>query len=110
MEIRYFWIADQVKRRIYKVQWYPGQENLADYLTKHFEAWHHIAVRPWYLHMENSPRLLPRANAPSYMKGCAGTIPNGYVKTIPLPRVECAQYATRTQYARTHNKRDARNV
>ena len=55
MEMIYFWIVDQVDRKIYKVQWYPGQENLADYLTKHFESWHHIEVRPWYLHMENSP-------------------------------------------------------
>ena len=87
MEIIYLWISDQVNRQKYKVQWHPGQENLADYLTKHFEAWHHIAVRPWYLHMENSPRVLPQANAPSYMKDNAGTLPNGYVKTIPRPRI-----------------------
>ena len=46
MEMRYFWITDQVDRKIYKVQWHPGQENLADYLTTHFESWHHITVIP----------------------------------------------------------------
>eukprot|EP00804_Cyclotella_cryptica_P025479 CCRYP_011977-RD/>CCRYP_011977-RD protein AED:0.47 eAED:0.47 QI:0/-1/0/1/-1/0/1/0/66 len=54
MEMRFFWVADQVNRRHLQVRWQPGQENLADYFTKHFEARHHIAVRPWYLHTKDS--------------------------------------------------------
>jgi hypothetical protein len=44
MEMRFFWIGDQVKRQFFKVYWHPGQENLADYFTKHFDAKHHQAV------------------------------------------------------------------
>ena len=30
IDMRYFWIADQVKLRFFDVQWHPGQENRAD--------------------------------------------------------------------------------
>eukprot|EP00804_Cyclotella_cryptica_P011876 CCRYP_004378-RA/>CCRYP_004378-RA protein AED:0.44 eAED:0.39 QI:0/0/0/1/1/1/2/0/442 len=87
MEMRFFWVADQVNRRHFQVRWHPGQENLADYFTKHFEARHHISVRPWYLHTKDSPQFLPRAAAPSSLRGCVGTLPNGYMRTSPLPRI-----------------------
>jgi hypothetical protein len=45
MEMRFFWIGDQVKRQFFKVYWHPGQENFAGYFTKHFDAKHHQAVR-----------------------------------------------------------------
>ena len=61
MEMRFFWITDQVKMGNFDVQWHPGQENRDDYYTKHFDGKHHQAVRPWYLHEKNSPRELPRA-------------------------------------------------
>ena len=88
MEMRFFWITDQVKLGNFDVQWHPGQENLADYFTKHFDAKHHQEVRAWYLHMYNSPRFLPRAAAPSTLKGCVGTLPNGYIRSAPLPRIQ----------------------
>lgn len=85
--MRFFWVSDQVKRGLFDVRWHPGQENLADYFTKHFETTHHIAVRPWYLHTKNSPTVLPRASAPKTLRGCVGTLPDGYVRTTPLPRL-----------------------
>jgi hypothetical protein len=87
MEMRFFWIGDQVKRQFFDVQWHPGQENLADYFTKHFDAKHHQAVRQWYLYAPGAPRRLPRAAAPSTLRGCVGTLPNGYVRSSPLPRI-----------------------
>eukprot|EP00804_Cyclotella_cryptica_P020493 CCRYP_019412-RA/>CCRYP_019412-RA protein AED:0.05 eAED:-0.04 QI:0/0/0/1/0/0.5/2/0/1372 len=87
MEMRFFWVTDQVQQRYFDVRWQPGQENLADYFTKHFESRHHVHVRPWYLHTSTSPTLLPRANAPSSLRGCVGTLPNGYTRTSPLPRI-----------------------
>ena len=87
MEMRYFWITDKVDRKFFVVLWHPGQENLADYFTKHFDAKHHREVRPWYLHANNSPRFLPRAAAPATLRGCAGTLDNGYLRSVPLPRV-----------------------
>jgi len=37
-EMRFFWITDQINRRNFQIKWHPGQENLADYFTKHFDA------------------------------------------------------------------------
>ena len=70
MEMRYFWVCDQVKNGHVAVYWYPGLENLADYLSKHHEDSHHIKVRPIYLHTKHSPRLLQRALPPSVLRGC----------------------------------------
>eukprot|EP00804_Cyclotella_cryptica_P009770 CCRYP_013223-RA/>CCRYP_013223-RA protein AED:0.41 eAED:0.41 QI:0/0/0/1/0/0/4/0/726 len=87
MEMRFFWVTDQVNQNFFNVRWQPGQENLADYFTKHFEPRHHLNVRPWYLHTSASPTLLPRANALSSLQGCVGTLPNGYTCASPLPRI-----------------------
>jgi hypothetical protein len=35
MEMRFFWIGDRVAQDMYQVAWHPGQENLADYQSKH---------------------------------------------------------------------------
>jgi hypothetical protein len=71
--------------------WHPGLENLADYQSKHHVGLHHVAVRPYYLHMENSPRFLPRATRPSTLKRCVGTLEGGYVRNVPLPRIPLRQ-------------------
>ena len=76
------------------VKYYPGKENLADYQSKHHIGAHHTAVRPWYLHEQNSVRELPRACKPSTLKGCVGTLPDGYVHNVPLPRVPQEQRAS----------------
>ena len=62
-------------------------QNLADYLSKHHLVAHHLVVHPWYLHTEYSPRLLPRAPKPSTLEGCVGTLPRGYTRSAPLPKV-----------------------
>jgi hypothetical protein len=79
MEMRFFWVRDKVAQE--------RQENLADYQSKHHMGSHHIAVQPWYLHTENSPRVLPRALRPSTLKGCVRTLQNGFTQNVPLPRV-----------------------
>jgi hypothetical protein len=87
MEMRYFWVCDKVAQDACAIKWHLGQENLADYQSKHHIGTHHQAVCPWYLHHDNSPLLLPRASKPSSLKGCVGTLPEGYVRNVPLPRV-----------------------
>jgi hypothetical protein len=94
MDMQFFWVGDKVAQEIYKLSWHPGQENLADYQSKHHVASHHINVRPWYLHMENSPRFLPRAQKPSSLKGCVGTLDDGYIHNVPLPRAPRIQSAS----------------
>ncbi len=85
MEMRYFWVADKVAQDRYQLVWHPGQENLADYQSKHHLGVHHSAVRPYYLHENNSPLVLPRAIKPSTLKGYVGTLQDRYVRNIPLP-------------------------
>jgi hypothetical protein len=86
MEMRFFWISDKCAQEMYTLHWHPEQENLADYQSKHHTGAHHAAVCPWYLHEPNSPLLLPRAKAPSALKGCVGTLDDKYLRKVPLPR------------------------
>ena len=57
MEMRFFWVIDQVKQKYFDVQWQPGAENLADYFTKDFTNSNHKAVRQWYLREVNKEIL-----------------------------------------------------
>ena len=82
MEMRYFYICDLVKHGIVNVKWQPGQENLADYASKHHDAKHHKTVRPLYLHEINSPRELLRAMTPRVLRGCVGTKLGGCPQTL----------------------------
>jgi hypothetical protein len=51
--------------------------------------------------MENSPWYLPRAQSQSTLKGCVGTLKDGYVRNIPLPRAPWIKSANHV----TSNKR-----
>jgi hypothetical protein len=86
IEMRFFWVGDKIAQNMYDVSWHPGMENLPDYQSKHHLGSHHVNVRPWYLHMEISPRYLPRAQSQSTLKGFVGTLKDGYVHNVPLPR------------------------
>jgi hypothetical protein len=55
MEMKYFWVGDKVAQDLYSLGWYPRQENLADYQSKHHPSAHHTAVHPYYLHEEIPP-------------------------------------------------------
>ncbi len=69
-------------------------ENLADYQSKHHPGGHHTAVRPYYLHKKNSTLELPRAIRQSTLKGCVGTLKDGYVRNVPLSRIQWIQSAS----------------
>lgn len=79
MDMRYFWIANQVDKKTFDVQWHPGSENLADYPNKHHTAQIHRLFRPYYVHTNSSPRYLHRSMIPSRLRGCVRTL-----KRIPL--------------------------
>ena len=87
MEMRFMWVGDKIAQQMYKLIWHPGQENLADYQSKHHVRAHHVNVQPYYLHMENLSRFLAQAVTPSTLKGCVGTLKDRYVRRVPLPRV-----------------------
>ena len=71
--MKYFYICDLVKPGIVNVKWLPGQDNLADYASKHHDTKHHKTVRPLYLHEIKSPRELLRAMTPRVLRGYVGT-------------------------------------
>ena len=95
MEMRYFWLLDQYAQQNFDFQHHPGQENLANYPSKHPTGTGHQHVRPYYLHMKDSPTHLPRALAPSARRGCAEILGDPYYRTVPLPKIQSrAQVAT----------------
>jgi hypothetical protein len=78
-------VADVVKQGKFDIEYYPGKENLADYhQSKHHIGAHHTAVRRWYLHKLTSVCKSARADKPSTLKGCVGTLTDGYVRTSLL--------------------------
>ena len=87
MEMRYFWLLDQEDQKYMNVQHHPGQENLGDYPSKHHIGMGHQHVRPYYIHMPNSPTHLPRAGMPSSRQGSAKILGDPYVKMVLLPRI-----------------------
>jgi hypothetical protein len=81
------WLLDGDVQQIFRFYYQPGQENLGDYPSKHHSADIHQHVRPYYVHMNNSPTVLPQAAKPSSWRGCAETLADPYKGKTPLPRV-----------------------
>ena len=80
--MRYFWIIDKQKDGTLDVQWYPGKENLADYITKHHPPHVHKKLRPVYLHNEQSPRYIQRRIPMNFLRGCVETPIRTPVRTL----------------------------
>jgi hypothetical protein len=87
MEMRYFWLLDGKTQQYFKFYYQPGQENLGDYPSKHYTAYIHMHVRPYYLHTDKSPALLPWVLKPNIWQGCAEILGDPYAKKSPLPRI-----------------------
>jgi hypothetical protein len=71
MEMRYFWLLDGKTQQYFSFYYQPRQENLGNYPSKHHMADIHQHVRPYYVHTDKSPTLLPWALKPSIWQGCA---------------------------------------
>jgi hypothetical protein len=92
-EMQLFGISDKCAQDMYALHWHLIQENLVNYQGKHHAGAHHVAVRPWYLHIGNSLGVLPRAQAPSTLKECVRTLDDRYIREVPLPRAPRIQSA-----------------
>ena len=57
MDMRFYWVQDQIKQNHFKVFWKPGTTNLGDYHTKHHAPNHHRNVREHYIQSPGIPRL-----------------------------------------------------
>ena len=56
MDMRFYWVQDQIKQNHFKVFWKPGTKNLGDYHTKNHAPNHHRNVREHYIHCPGIPR------------------------------------------------------
>jgi hypothetical protein len=59
IEMRYFWLLDGKTQQYFKSYYQPGLKNLGNYPSKHHTAAIYQHVKPYYVHMKNSPTLLP---------------------------------------------------
>ena len=84
MEMRYMWLLDQEAQSLFTFHQHPGQQNLGDYPSKHHTANIHQYIPPYYVHMDNSPLYLPRAQQTRTCQGCVGILGDGYHGKIPL--------------------------
>ena len=64
-----------------------GLECLSEYPSKAHTGHTHDHVRPYYIHIKNSPRTMVRAAKPSSQRSCAEIQGDPYYKKIPLPRI-----------------------
>ena len=87
MNMRYFWLLCQEAQRILNVKWHPGHENLGDFPSKNHNGAQCQRARPFYLHTDQSPRFLERAERPSVRRGCVGKLGDPYIGRNPLPNI-----------------------
>jgi hypothetical protein len=48
---RFYWIRCRSKQNQFRIHWKRGEDNHADYFTKHHTASHHHNMQPRYLHV-----------------------------------------------------------
>ena len=85
MEICYFWLWEGAIQIIFNFQYHPGFENLADYPSESHSRAHHLAVRPFYVHMPTLSRFLQQAAKPRVQRGCADKLGPIYIHKWSLP-------------------------
>jgi hypothetical protein len=72
MDIRFYWIKDQVKQGQFKIYWGSGYQKLADYFSKHHSLAHHKRIRDIYIHADEQP-INRKGIRDSALRGCVNT-------------------------------------
>ena len=85
--MRYFWLLDQETQKYIKFCYRPGQENLADYPTKHHIAAVNEHMCLYYIQIDRSPTVLHDASKPSTTQWCDEILGDPYLKKVSLPRI-----------------------
>ena len=49
IDMRYYWLRDRENQKQFNIYWSKGENNLADYFTKHHSATHHKRMRKIYM-------------------------------------------------------------
>ena len=95
MDMRIHWMRDRIKQKQFILYWKPGQENLADYPTKHHSGRHHKKVRPIYLYEGKM--------SPVTVQGCIKIMSDAHEKPLRPTRTSSAYSARPT--CKTHEVR-----
>jgi hypothetical protein len=72
MDMRFYWIKDQVKQGQFKINSGQGFQNLADCFTKHHSPAHHKRIGDVYIHADERP-INRKGTRDSDLRGCAKT-------------------------------------
>ena len=57
--MRFYWLKDRYDQGQFNIYWAPGEENFADYTSKHHSVKHHKQTRPIWVYIEDiSPRTV----------------------------------------------------
>ena len=60
--MQFYWLRERQEQQQFKIKWMSGQQNPADYFTKHHPGAHHHKVRPIYLY--------EGIQSPTTLQGC----------------------------------------
>ena len=58
IDMRFHWVADRVKQGQFVVYWTPGDQNWADYVTKHHPPSHQQIMRPKFFEAQHKANVL----------------------------------------------------
>ena len=83
IDMRFHWIRDRVQQNQFLIYWVPGNENIADYVTKHHPASHHTSMRPKFFITEHLANVV----ISQLLQGC---------DICPKPRAPRAQGSNKT--------------
>lgn len=50
IDMRYYWLRDQLRLKLFNYYWQKGQMNIADYYSKHFPAPYHMEQKKLHRH------------------------------------------------------------
>ena len=67
MNMRYFWTIDLRNGQVIKMQWLPGADMIADYVTKHHTPVHARNMRNFYAQTKNTATFLTVTPAPQIL-------------------------------------------
>ena len=103
-DMRYNWLRDRARRNQLAIFWARGQDNHADYYTKHHPPQHHQAMRRRYLHTCSFLSIQTRniQNLSSQLRS-ACSMCEGVLLPYP-PGVRFTTYNTRTHPHRHHHE------
>jgi hypothetical protein len=103
MDMRFYWVRDRVRPGHFRVHWRPGDENLADYFTKHHAPAHHrICHQYLQAPQETSTRMLTTGPSLAPQSGKGVLIGSCHVGKLPFSVPDTSTTSTSTVPVHDH--------